>query len=84
MKKRDLVLLLVGCGIVLFLYLAPPISTPYVPKDEDHEKIYSTYAAEGKKAAGKLCIECHDTDTEEFKAKHKTISRCLFCHRTYK
>jgi hypothetical protein len=66
-------------GILLFLFKAPEISTPKLPHDDDHNRFFSMK----KKAAGKLCVECHTVEETEEIHKETTpnTNRCLFCHR---
>jgi hypothetical protein len=66
-------------GILLFLFSAPEITTPQLPRNDDHNRLF----AMDKKVAEKLCVECHTP--EEVYETHKDITastnRCLFCHR---
>ena len=66
-------------GILLFLSRAPEITTPPLPHDEDHNRFFSMK----KKAAGKLCVECHSPEdvAEIHKDSTPNTLRCLFCHR---
>jgi len=66
-------------GLLFFLLRAPEITTPRLPHDEDHNRFFGMK----KKAAGKLCVECHtkeETDEIHIDATPNT-NRCLFCHR---
>jgi hypothetical protein len=66
-------------GILLFLSKAPEITTPSLPHDQDHNRFFGMK----KKAAGKLCIECHSAEDvfEIHKDSTPNTLRCLFCHR---
>jgi len=66
-------------GLLFFLFKAPEITTPKLPHDDDHNRFFSMK----KKAAGKLCVECHTPEeTEEIhKDATSNTNRCLFCHR---
>ena len=81
MKKRDILLLLGGVIIVVFLWMAPKSTTAPLPKDETHQPMYDAFHKDGKKAAGKLCEECHNDDGVLFPAEHPTKMRCLLCHK---
>ena len=85
MKPRDLLLIAAGLGLLLFLWLAPPVSTPTMPRDATHQPMYDLVAAESKKAADARCTECHNPEQTPMPADHPaTTSRCLFCHRLEK
>ena len=81
MKTRDILLLLGGVAIIVILSLAPEESTTRVPKDENHLRFYPIVKAEGKKAAEKFCLDCHNDDGVVFPDGHPPKSRCLFCHK---
>lgn len=81
MKKRDILLLIGGLAIVLFLLAAPEETTHRVPFDETHQRFYSLVSAEGKKAAEKFCEDCHNEDQVPFPEGHPSKFRCLFCHK---
>jgi len=81
MKKRDLLVVLIGLAIIAVLWLAPEEKTTKVPTDDTHRKIYEVRKESGKKAAGKLCIECHNEDGVPFPENHPPKFRCLFCHK---
>lgn len=81
MKKRDLLLLLGGVIILVVLWMAPEESTAPVPKDEDHARFYSIVKEQGKKAAEKFCLDCHNDEGVPFSPDHPPKSRCLFCHK---
>ncbi|MCK4621729.1 MAG: cytochrome c [Desulfuromonadales bacterium] len=81
MKKRDILLLLVGLMIIGILLLAPEESTSPVPKDENHARFYGIVKAKGKKAAEKFCLDCHNDDGVPFPPEHPPKGRCLFCHK---
>jgi len=84
MKRRDLLLLLVGAALLVFLWLAPPVSTHYMPRDETHKQMYDLVAKDGKKAAEAHCEECHNPEQVPFPPDHPSKNRCLLCHRLIK
>jgi len=81
MKKRDLLLLLGVVVILVVLWMAPDESTTRVPKDENHLRFYTIVKNEGKKAAEKFCLDCHNKDGVQFPKDHPPKNRCLFCHK---
>lgn len=81
MNKRDILLILGGLAIIIFLLMAPEESTSPVPKDDNHLRFYSIVEKEGKKAAEKFCDECHNDGGVPFPAEHPPKNRCLFCHK---
>ncbi len=81
-KKKSLLINIVFVGVLLgilaFLLRAPEITTPTLPHDDDHERFF----AMKKKAAGKLCVECHTPEgIYPLPEDHPPKLRCLFCHR---
>jgi hypothetical protein len=82
-KKNTLFINIAFAGtliaLLLFLLKAPEITTPKLPHDEDHNRFFSMK----KKAAGKLCVECHTIEETDEIHKDATpnTNRCLFCHR---
>ena len=85
MKRRDLLLLAGGLILLIILWLAPPVSTPILPHDDNHQQMFELVATQGKKAAEARCSECHNPQQNPLPAKHPaTVSRCLFCHRLEK
>lgn len=81
MNKRDILLLLGAVLIVGILWLAPEETTKRVPDNDIHQRMYATFKSEGKKAAGKLCQECHNADDAPLPEGHPPQYRCLFCHK---
>lgn len=81
MKKRDILLILGGVAIIVFLLMAPKETTAPVPKDDNHLRFYSIVKEEGKKAAEKFCDECHTDGGVPFPPDHPPKNRCLFCHK---
>ena len=81
MKKRDIILILVGVAIVTFLWMAPEETTAPVPRDEIHERFYELAAKEGRRAAEGFCADCHNDEMIPFSENHPTTFRCLFCHK---
>jgi hypothetical protein len=81
MKKRDLLLLLGGAAILLVLWMAPEESTTHMPKDDNHQRFYPMVKNEGKKAAEKYCLDCHNDSGVPFPQGHPPKSRCLLCHK---
>lgn len=82
-KKKNIAILniafiVVAAGLVAFLMRAPEITTPKLPHDEKHERFFPMK----KKAAGKLCVECHNPEgVYPLPETHPPKYRCLFCHR---
>ncbi len=65
-------------GLFLFLYKAPPETTPHYPQDDTHLPYYSLK----KKEAEKHCGECHSVEgTSPLPENHPPPHRCLFCHK---
>ena len=81
MKKRDILLLLGAVAILAVLWMAPAESTTRVPKDDNHLRFYTIVKNEGKKAAEKFCLDCHNADGVPFPKDHPPKNRCLFCHK---
>ncbi len=67
-----------GVGLVLFLWNAPPETTAKLPHDENHEKFH----AMEKKEAEKECESCHNPEgIAPLPEDHPPKYRCLFCHK---
>ncbi len=77
-RAIDIGLIVLGIAIVFLLIQAPPVSTPELPLDKEHQPYLQIARQQGKKAAEKFCINCHDMTNI---AGHPTENRCLFCHR---
>jgi hypothetical protein len=77
----DGALILLGLAIVILLLLAPPATTPRMPRDDLHRALAETSLGQGKKAAEKHCTNCHNPVNIPFSEDHPAGSRCLFCHR---
>jgi hypothetical protein len=84
MKTRDILLLLGAMIILGVLWMAPEETTARVPRNDNHLRMYEVFDKEGKKAAGKLCEECHNEDGVPFPKDHPPKNRCLFCHKLEK
>ncbi|NQS71820.1 MAG: hypothetical protein HQQ73_06655 [Desulfobulbaceae bacterium] len=67
------------CGTVLFfLWQAPPVSTPPLPKNAEHAPFFD----QPRKEAEKQCAACHGPEMENpLPDDHPPPHRCLFCHR---
>lgn len=81
-KKRTLIyniiFLIAGGAILLFLLNAPPESTSKIPYDDIHSKYYPM----GKKEAEKECESCHNPEgMAPMPQGHPPKYRCLFCHK---
>ena len=81
-KKNSLLIniafLVTSAAILIFLFKAPEETTAKVPHDSDHERFF----AMKKRAAGKLCTECHTPDgVYPLPECHPPKYRCLFCHK---
>ncbi|NOY14521.1 MAG: cytochrome c [Deltaproteobacteria bacterium] len=81
MNKRDILLLLGGLLIIVVLWMAPEESTTRVPRDQDHLRFYTIVKKDGKKAAEKFCLDCHNADGVPFPKDHPPKNRCLLCHK---
>jgi len=81
MKKRDILMLLGACVLLIFLWMAPEESTSPVPKDEIHSRFYDLVKTDGKKTAEKFCEDCHNAEQIPFSKDHPSKFRCLFCHK---
>jgi len=77
----NMLFLLGGAGILLFLWRAPAESTKKLPQDTIHQKFHTME----KKDAEKFCEECHNPQGEvPLPKKHPPKYRCLFCHKQIK
>ena len=82
-KKKNLLFIniafvVISAAILIFLLKAPEKTTASLPHDEDHNRFFGMK----KKAAGKLCVECHTPDgISPLAEDHPPKYRCLFCHR---
>ncbi len=82
-KKKNTLLynilfLVVGAGIVLFLLNAPEETTRKVPVNDDHARFQTM----DKKEAEKFCEECHHPEgVYPLPADHPPKYRCLLCHK---
>ena len=80
--KRDL--WFVGLVIVVlgvFFAISGNIKTARIPYDTNHQKFFKIIPEQGKKAAEKFCVECHNDQGVPFPANHPPKFRCLFCHK---
>ncbi len=74
----NLLFVIVGIGILLFLWNAPPETTKRLPNDATHQRFYHME----KKEAEKFCENCHNPKGEAPLPKdHPPKYRCLFCHK---
>lgn len=74
----NIAFVVVSVGILTFLLKAPEKTTASLPHDDDHNRFFGMK----KKAAGKLCVECHTPDgVYPLPEDHPPKYRCLFCHR---
>ena len=71
--------ILVGGGLLLFLYMAPEETTRPLPADDIHSEFHQI---KSKKEADKRCIQCHSQDGDmPLPDDHPDPYRCLFCHK---
>ncbi len=74
----NVIFIVVGGALLLFLLRAPEESTARMPYDENHQRFYSM----GKKEAEKACESCHYQEGDAPLPKdHPPKYRCLFCHK---
>lgn len=74
----NVIFLVVGIGVVLFLYNAPEETTKRLPADEIHDR----FMVMDKKEAEKFCEPCHNPEGEApLPLDHPPKYRCLFCHK---
>lgn len=82
-KKKNNILINIAfvatsAAILIFLFSAPKKTTASLPHNDEHNRFF----AMKKKAAGKLCVECHAPDAiAPLPLEHPPKYRCLFCHR---
>ncbi len=75
----NLIFVVVGLGLFLFLWFAPEETTPRLPHDDTHEKFHEIV---DKKEAEKSCGDCHSDDgVAPLPDGHPPKYRCLFCHK---
>ena len=74
----NILFLMAGAGILIFLLMAPPESTVKLPRDKDHIVFYDM----PKKQAEKHCSRCHGEEAgNPLPENHPPKFRCLFCHK---
>ena len=74
----NLIFIVVGGALLLFLLRAPEESTARIPYDDNHSRFYSM----GKKEAEKFCESCHSLKGQvPLPENHPPKYRCLFCHK---
>lgn len=72
LKKWDIIFVVIGLAVIIFLFSAPPQTTPRVPNDEIHKELKDE----------KKCSECHGKGTNmPLPEKHPNKERCLLCHK---
>ncbi len=77
----NVMFLIIGAGILIFLLMAPPESTVKLPRDKDHIAFYDM----PRKEAEKHCSKCHGKEAgNPLPEKHPPKFRCLFCHKLTK
>ncbi len=80
MKNKKLVaniiFILIGIIILIFLKMAPEPTTPPLPNDDNHKKFFLMK----KREAEKFCDKCHN----KLPKNHPPKLRCLLCHRVIK
>jgi len=75
----NIIFLLVGAAILLFLLNAPDETTSRLPLDDTHRRFQSGMS---KKEAEKQCGQCHGPKGEApLPPDHPPPYRCLFCHK---
>jgi len=75
----NLLFVVVGIGVVTFLWNAPPETTHRLPHDSNHQRFYQME----KKEAEKFCEECHNPAGQAgaLPKDHPSKYRCLLCHK---
>ena len=74
----NVIFILVCGGIFLFLWNAPPETTPKFLHGPDHDKLYKIK----KREAEKLCLDCHKVEGPgPIPATTYCTNRCFFCHK---
>jgi hypothetical protein len=75
----NLLFLVGGGAILVFLLNAPKETTHRMPRDDHHQRFYGM----DKKAAEKFCGECHNPDglAGPLPKDHPSKYRCLLCHK---
>lgn len=74
----NLIFVLVCGSIFVFLWQAPPVATPPLPQDSQHEPFFG----QPRKEAEKQCAACHGPGmSNPLPEDHPPPHRCLFCHR---
>ncbi len=74
----NIIFVVVGGALLLFLLRAPEESTARMPYNDDHERFYSM----AKKEAEKFCESCHNPEGDvPLAPDHPPKYRCLFCHK---
>lgn len=74
----NIIFVVVGGALLLFLLRAPEESTARMPHDENHDRFYSM----AKKEAEQFCESCHYPEGEDpLPVDHPPKYRCLFCHK---
>ena len=80
-KKKTLLIniafIVTSIALITFLLRAPEETTTKVPHDDNHNRFFGMK----KKAAGKLCVECHNPEDMALPEGHPPKYRCLFCHK---
>ena len=82
-KKRrvwllNIVFVVVVGGVLLFLWNAPPETTPRLPNNENHQRFFDM----DRKEAENFCDSCHQPDgIYPLPEDHPPTFRCLFCHK---
>ncbi|ADH86036.1 hypothetical protein [Desulfurivibrio alkaliphilus] len=74
----NIVFVVVVLGLLLFLWNAPPETTPRLPQDENHQHFFTM----DRKEAESFCESCHQPDgISPLSQDHPPTYRCLFCHK---
>ncbi len=77
-KVQTLIFLAICCGILVFFLLAPESTTPRMPRDGNHPRKSTDFAA---------CFQCHPprtlpgNHTVDGETPPEGKQKCYFCHK---
>lgn len=82
LRKRDLVFIAVGGGLLLVLALNAFRDRPKsIPDNDRHRPFRETLAKDEKRQTVEMgCVTCHSAATRPLPPKHPPTEQCLICH----